>query len=627
MVSSTEAKSTSDNVRPVIELEEIVVRFCGDSGDGMQLAGTQLTNTSAVFGNEVSTLPDFPAEIRAPAGTPAGVSCFQLNFGMRKLLTPGDYVNALIAMNPAALKANVRDVESGGVVILNEDSFTKRNLDKAGYSENPLESRELESYRVFKVPIDKLTSKACAETGLPEREISRCRNFFALGLVYWLYGRPLEPTQRWILKKLAKKPNMADANVRALKAGYFFGDTAEVFPARYVIPPAKIAPGRYRKVSGNEAMALGLITAAKLAKKTLFYGSYPITPASDILHELAKHKNYDVRTFQAEDEIAAITSAIGAAYAGAFAVTGTSGPGMALKGEALGLAVMTELPLVVINVQRGGPSTGLPTKTEQADLNQALSGRNGEAPLCVLASSSPADCFDVALEAFRIATEFMTPVVVLTDGYLGNGAEPWQIPEIESLPKFDIKHPTGPNEAGDFEPYRRNERLVRPWAIPGTPGLEHRIGGLEKADITGDVCYEPDNHERMVMVREQKIANIAETIPPLKILGEESGELLIVGWGSTYGAIRTAVERCQNKGMSVSSVHLRHLDPLPKDLGGILKRFKQVLVPEINRGQLVSRLRDRYLVDAQGYHKVQGAPFLIREVESKIEELLNGRKS
>ncbi|MGD2107824.1 MAG: 2-oxoacid:acceptor oxidoreductase subunit alpha [Phycisphaerae bacterium] len=627
MAVGTGTERASEEARPVIELEEIVVRFCGDSGDGMQLAGTQLTNTSAVFGNEVSTLPDFPAEIRAPAGTPAGVSCFQLNFGKHKLLTPGDHVNALIAMNPAALRANIHDVEPGGVVIVNEDAFGKRNLEKAGYTENPLESRELESYRVFKVPVDKATTKACAETGLTDREIGRTRNFYALGLVYWLYGRPLEPTQRWIEKKLANKPEMADANVRALKAGYFYGDTAEMFPARYVVPPAKIAPGRYRKVSGNEAMALGLITAAHLAKKTLFYGSYPITPASDILHELAKHKNYDVRTFQAEDEIAAITSAIGAAYAGAFAVTGTSGPGMALKGEALGLAVMTELPLVIIDVQRGGPSTGLPTKTEQADLNQALFGRNGEAPLCVLASASPADCFDVAMEAFRIATEFMTPVIVLTDGYLGNGAEPWRIPELDALPTFNIKHPAKPNGNGVFEPYRRNARLVREWAIPGTPGLEHRIGGLEKQDVTGEVCYDADNHERMVILREQKIANIADTIPPLAVNGEDSGDLLIVGWGSTHGAIRTAVERCQKKGLSVSNVHLRYLNPLPKDLGDILKRFKRILVPEVNRGQLVNLLRARYLVDAEGYHKVKGAPFLIREVEAKIEDTLNGRKS
>lgn len=624
MLVSTPLKQTPKKARSVIELQEIVVRFCGDSGDGMQLAGTQMTDTSAIFGNDVSTLPDFPAEIRAPAGTLAGVSCFQLNFGAHKLRTPGDRVHALIAMNPAALKANIHDLEPGRVVIANENAFVGQNLMKAGYAENPLENGELKRYRVFKIPISKLTAKACADTGLSDQAIGRCKNFFALGLVYWLYGRPLEPTLRWIEQKFAAEPALAQAKIKALKAGYYYGDTAEIFPARYLVRPAKIRPGRYRKVSGNEAMALGLITAAHRAGKTLFYGSYPITPASDILHELAKYKNYGVRTFQAEDEIAAATSAIGAAYAGAFAVTGTSGPGMSLKSEALGLAVMTELPLVAINVQRAGPSTGMPTKTEQADLNQAIFGRHGEAPLCVLAAASPADCFAIALEAFRIATEFMTPVIVLTDGYIGNGAEPWPIPEIASLPAFDIKHP----RTGDqFEPYRRDDRFVRQWALPGTPGLEHRIGGLEKRDVTGEVCYESQNHEHMVRLREKKIAGIAETIPLLEVFGDESGDLLIVGWGSTYGAITTAVERCRNKGMNVSSVHLRHLEPMPKNLGQILKRFDRILVPELNRGQLVHRLRDQHLVDAEGFHKVQGTPLLIGDIESRIEGILNGTKS
>jgi 2-oxoglutarate ferredoxin oxidoreductase subunit alpha len=624
MIAPGEQKTEQKRAPEVIELEEIAVRFCGDSGEGMQLAGTQMTNTSAIFGNDISTLPDFPAEIRAPVGTLAGVSSFQLNFGARKLRTPGDRVNALIAMNPAALKMNVGDLEPGGVLIANQNSFLPRNLQKAGYTENPLESRELEPFRVFKVPIDRLTAEACADTGLGDRAIARCRNFFALGLVYWLFGRPMEPTLRWIEEKFAERPDVADANIKALKAGYYYGDTAEMFPARYVVPPAKIQPGKYRKVAGNEAMALGLIAAARRAGKTLFYGSYPITPASDILHELAKHKNFDVRTFQAEDEIAAVTSAIGAAFAGAFAVTGSSGPGMALKGEALGLAVMAELPLVVINVQRAGPSTGMPTKTEQADLNQALYGRNSEAPLCVLAAASPADCFDMALEAFRIATEFMTPVIVLTDGYLGNGAEPWRIPDIESLPRFDVRHPTA---GEDFEPYQRDERLVRPWAIPGTAGLEHRIGGLEKQDITGDVSYDPENHERMVELRERKISNIASTIPPLEVHGDDRGELLVVGWGSTYGAITTAVDRCRERGKSVSSIHLRHLEPMPRNLGDILKNFNRVLVPEMNRGQLVRRIRERFLIDAAGFPKVQGAPFQIVEVETKIEELLGRRES
>jgi len=603
----------------IVEVEEIAVRFCGDSGDGMQLVGAQMTNTSAIFGNDVSTFPDFPAEIRAPVGTVAGVSGFQLHFGARRLRTPGDKVDALIAMNPAALKAAIGDLETGGVLIVNADAFVPRNLTKAGYGENPLEGGALESYRVFRIPIEKLTATACTDTGLGPAAIKRCKNFFALGLVYWLYGRPMEPTLRWISEKFQAKPALADCSAKALKAGYYYGETAEIFQTRYVIPPAKIAPGRYRRVSGNEAMALGLITAARRAGKPLFYGSYPITPASDILHELAKYKNYDVRTFQAEDEIAAATSAIGAGYAGAFAVTGTSGPGMALKGEALGLAVMTELPLVVINVQRSGPSTGMPTKTEQADLNQALFGRNGEAPLCVLAAPSPASCFDIALEAFKIATEFMTPVIVLTDGYVGNGAEPWRIPEIDSLPMFDIKHPS---RADDFEPYRRDERLVRQWALPGTPGLEHRIGGLEKRDGTGEVCYDPENHELMVRMREEKIARIADTIPQLEVTGDETGPLLVVGWGSTYGAITTAVERCRKNGLDVSSVHLRHLQPMPKNLGDILGRFKRILVPEMNRGQLVNRLRDKYLVDAVGFHKVQGIPFMIREIEAKIEEML-----
>ena len=624
MCVSTQLEQASADLTDVIELEEIAVRFCGDSGEGMQLAGMQMTNTSAMSGNDVSTLPDFPAEIRAPAGTLAGVSCFQLNFGGRKLRTPGDRANALIAMNPAALKVNIDDVEPGGLVIANVDAFTAQNLAKAGYRANPLESRELDRFRVFKVPIEKLTSQACADTGLTERQIARCKNFFALGLAYWLYGRPMEPTQRWVEQKFAGKPSIAAANVSALKAGYYYGETAEIFPVRYVVPPAKIEPGRYRKVSGNEAIALGLIAAARRAGKTLFYGSYPITPATDILHELAKRKNFDVRTFQAEDEIAAVTSAIGAAFAGAFAVTGTSGPGMSLKSEALGLAVMTELPLVVINVQRAGPSTGMPTKTEQADLAQALYGRNGEAPLCVLAASTPADCFDLALEAFRIATEFMTPVIVLTDGYLGNSAAPWRIPDVDSLPAFDIKHPT---QADSFLPYKRDKRLVRMWAVPGTPGLEHRIGGLEKENILGRVNHSPENHERMVRMREQKIAGIAETIPQLEVFGDESGELLVVGWGSTYGAITTAVERCREDGINVSSIHLRYLEPVPTNLGQILKRFKRILVPELNRGQLVHRLRDRYLVDAEGLHKVQGTPFLITEIETKIKELTSRRKS
>lgn len=624
MVVSTQAEKAKKEPHEVIELEEVAVRFCGDSGDGMQLAGTQMTNTSAVFGNDVSTFPDFPAEIRAPIGTLAGVSGFQLNFGSKKLRTPGDRVNALIAMNPAALRANIADLEIGGILIVNDDAFTKGNIAKAGYEENPLDTDSLSRYRVHRIPIDKLNAEACADTGLSSRAAGRCKNFFALGLTYWLYGRPIEPTLRWIEKKFGTKQSVADANSRSLKAGYYFGETAEMFTARYVVAPAKIEPGTYRKISGNEATAFGLVTAAHLAGKSLFYGSYPITPASDILHELAKYKNYDVRVFQAEDEIAAMTSVIGAAFAGALAVTGTSGPGVALKSEALGLAIITELPMVVINVQRGGPSTGLPTKTEQADLDQAISGRHGEAPLCVLAAATPGDCFDTVIEAFRIAVEFMTPVIVLTDGYLANGAEPWKIPDVASLPAFKITHP---KTGDDYEPYLRDEKLARKWALPGTPGLEHRIGGLEKRDVTGEVCYEPDNHQHMIETREAKIKKIADVIPPLDINGSESGRLLVLGWGSTYGAISTAVERCQAQGLDVSSAHLRHMHPMPKNLGTILRSFKDVLVPEMNRGQLVSRLRDQYLVDVKSYSKVQGKPFMIMEIEAKIEEVLNGRKS
>jgi len=489
MVVSTQPAASLKKPPQVVEREELTVRFVGDSGDGMQLAGTQMTNTSAIFGNDVSTFPDFPAEIRAPAGTIAGVSGYQLNFGAHKLRTAGDRVNALIAMNPAALKANIEDLEQGGILVVNDDAFGKMNLTKAHYDHSPLDDDSLRRYQLFRVPIDRLTAEACADTGLTGRTVSRCKNFFALGLTYWLFGRSMDPTLRWIQDKFGSKPEVADANAKALRAGFYFGETAEMFPVRYLIPPAKLPAGRYRKVTGNEAMAMGLVTAAARAGKPLFYGSYPITPASDILHELARYKSFDVRTFQAEDEIAAMASVVGAAFAGAFAVTGTSGPGLALKQEAIGLGIMTELPMVIVNVQRGGPSTGLPTKTEQADLFQAVLGRNGEAPLCVLAPATPGDCFSMAIEAFRIAVEFMTPVMVLSDGYLANGAEPWMLPDVDRLPSFKVVHPTTNNsDNGHFLSYKRDAKLVRPWAIPGTPGLEHRIGGLEKRDVTGDVC-------------------------------------------------------------------------------------------------------------------------------------------
>lgn len=623
MVASTATKDSAPQSPAKISLDEIVVRFAGDSGDGMQLAGTQLTNTSAIVGNDISTWPDFPAEIRAPAGTLAGVSGYQLHFGSHRLRTPGDRVNALIAMNPAALKANLKDLEPGGILIVNEDAFDAGNLSKAGYKESPLEDGSLARYKLHRIPIDQLNQKACEGTGLTGRAAARCKNFYALGLSYWLFDRPLDPTLRWIEAKFGSKPAVAEANTRALKAGYYFGETAEMFPVRYTVAKAKIEPGRYRKVTGNEAIAMGLVTAAKLANKELFYASYPITPASDILHALSQYKNYGVRTFQAEDEIAAMTSVLGAAFGGALAVTGTSGPGLALKAEAIGLGVMTELPVVIVDVQRGGPSTGLPTKQEQADLLQALYGRNGECPVCVLAPSTPSDGFHVAIEAFRIATEFMVPVIILSDGYLANGAEPWKLPDVTSLPRIKVTHPSA--NGNGFQPYVRNEKLARPWAIPGTPGLEHRIGGLEKQNVTGAVCYDPENHQLMCELRRDKVLKIADTIPALEVYGDDSGDLLVLGWGSSYGAITSAVERCRDQGLSVSSAHLRYLSPLPKNLGSVLKSFRRVLIPEMNLGQLDMVIRAKFLIDAIGLHKIEGKPFTISEIEQKIHQLFNGK--
>lgn len=605
----------------VEELDSVVVRFAGDSGDGMQLAGTQFTNASAIFGNDISTLPDFPAEIRAPAGTLAGVSGFQINFSSHDIYTPGDLVNTLVVMNPAALKTNLKDLEKGGLLIVNSDAFTFNDLRKADYATNPLEDGSLSGYRVVPVPINTLNREALKDIRLSPREVDRCKNFFALGLVYWLYDRPLEPTLRWIREKFAKNPAILEANTRALKAGFHYGETTELFQVQYRVPPASIKPGTYRKITGNEATALGLVTASVLCNKTLVYCSYPITPASDILHALAELKRYGVRTFQAEDEIAAVGAAIGASFGGALGVTGSSGPGLCLKSEAIGLAVMVELPLLVIDVQRGGPSTGLPTKTEQADLLQALFGRNGESPVAVVAPCSPADCFDMTIEAVRIALRFMTPVILLSDGYLGNGAEPWLIPDINALPRIEITHPTKPNHDGQFMPYLRDERLVREWALPGTPGLEHRIGGLEKEDVTGNVSYDPLNHEKMVRIRAQKVANIANEIPPLSVNGPEEGDLLVIGWGGTFGSITTAVNRARRKGLKVASAHLRYLNPMPKNTGEVLKRYKRVLVPELNCGQLLLLLRGRYLVDAVGLNKIQGKPFLVSEIESEIYRL------
>jgi 2-oxoglutarate ferredoxin oxidoreductase subunit alpha len=610
--------------KQVLTLEDATVRFCGDSGDGMQLAGTQFTNTSALMGNDIATFPDFPAEIRAPQGTLAGVSGFQVHFSSKDIYTPGDTVDALVAMNPAALATNLGDLRTGGILIVNSDAFEGKGLDQAGYETSPLEDGSLKSYRVHKVPMTKLTRLSVEGLELSQKEKDRCRNFFAMGLVFWLYDRPLEPTLRYIEDKFGKKPEIAGANTAALKAGYHYGETVEAINTQFHVPKARLAPGKYTSIVGNTALAYGLMAAARLSGKRLFLGAYPITPASSILEELARHKNFDVLTFQAEDEIAAMTSTIGAAFAGAMAVTASSGPGIALKGEGMGLAIITELPMIVINVQRGGPSTGLPTKTEQADLFQAIFGRNGECPMPVIAASSPADCFDVAQEAWRIAVRYMVPVMLLTDGYIANGSEPWRIPKYSDLPKIEVKHP-GPASNGDtFLPYKRDERLARPWALPGTPGLEHRIGGLEKQDITGNVSYDPNNHQHMINTRAAKVANIAKELPPQKIDGPATGDLLVLSWGGTYGACATAVHNVQAKGKAVSHCHLRYLNPLPKDLGDILKRFKKVLIPELNLGQLRTIIRANYLIDAIGLNKVQGKPFSVGEVVEKMDALLRG---
>jgi 2-oxoglutarate ferredoxin oxidoreductase subunit alpha len=608
--------------KPVQELDEATVRFCGDSGDGMQLAGVQFTNTSALAGNDVVTYPDFPAEIRAPRGTKAGVSGYQIHFSSREIFTPGDSVDALVAMNPAALATNLSDLRPGGILIANDAAFDKRGLEQAGYKSNPLEDGSLSAYSLHVVDMSKLTRAAVEGLGLGHAEADRCRNFFAMGLVFWLYNRPLGPTLKFISERFGQRPDIARANSLALKAGFNYGDTTEAISTQYHVPRASLPPGTYRSIMGNTALAWGLMTAARLSGKRLFLGAYPITPASDILHELARHKNFDVLTFQAEDEIAAVTAAIGAAFAGAMAVTSSSGPGIALKGEALGLAVMTELPMIVINVQRAGPSTGLPTKTEQADLFQAMFGRNGECPMPVLAARSPADCFDVAQEAWRLAVRHMTPVFVLSDGYIANGSEPWRIPDVATLPKVEVTHPAGRDNDDPFLPYQRNQWLARPWALPGTPGLEHRIGGLEKQDVTGSVSYDPANHQHMVNTRAAKVARIANDLPPQSLDGPESGDLLVLSWGGTYGACATAVHRVQARGQAVTHCHLRYLNPLPKDLGDIIRRFKTVLIPELNMGQLRTIIRATYLVDVAGLNKVQGKPFSVAEVVMKIEELL-----
>ncbi|GAB4424572.1 MAG: 2-oxoacid:acceptor oxidoreductase subunit alpha [Anaerolineae bacterium] len=608
------------------DVNSVTIRFAGDSGDGMQLTGTQFSNTAAVFGNDISTLPDFPAEIRAPAGTLAGVSGFQVNFSSEDILTPGDAPQVLVAMNPAALKANLPDLIKGGTIIVNTDAFTGTNLKKAGYDSDPLEDGSLRDYEVHKLPITTLNRHALENIeGLTTKDIDRCKNFFALGLTFWIYDRPLDTSTEFIEKKFSRKPVLALANKTALEAGYHVGHNTEAFQTRYRIKPAHLKPGTYRKVTGNEAVAMGLVTAAQKAGKSLFYGTYPITPASDILHNLANLKNFDVRTFQAEDEIAAMGSTIGAAFGGAFSVTGTSGPGVALKSEAINLAIMLELPMVIVNVQRGGPSTGLPTKTEQSDLLQAMYGRNGESPIPILAPATPGDCFDMSIEAFRLAVRASTPVFVLSDGYLGNSAEPWLIPNPDDIAPIVVEHPSTPNNGSDtFYPYKRDpETMGRPWAIPGTPGLEHRVGGLAKQPDTGNVSYNPAENQRMTLERAQKIARLAEVIPEQVIVGPQEGDLLVVSWGSTFGAVRSAVMRRQKQGAVVSHAHIRYLNPFPRNLGDILSRFDRILVPEMNMGQLIILLRGTFGThNFIPFSKVQGRPFTINEVEDKITEML-----
>jgi 2-oxoglutarate/2-oxoacid ferredoxin oxidoreductase subunit alpha len=603
------------------EVDRVVIRFAGDSGDGMQLTGDRFTSVSAFFGNDLATMPDFPAEIRAPAGTIAGVSAFQIHFSDHDILTPGDQPGVLVAMNPAALKANIKDLVSGGMLIVNSDAFDDRNLEKVGYSSNPVEDGSLSSYQICKIPMTTMTIEAVKDTGVSKKEADRSKNMFALGVISWMYGRPLDQTIAWLEKKFAKKPHIAQANVASLKAGHAFGETAEL--SAFEVKPATLAPGRYRRITGNQALAYGLIAASVQSKLPLFLGSYPITPASDILHELSRHKNFGVRTVQAEDEIAAISMAIGAAFSGHIGVTTTSGPGLDLKSEALGLALSLELPLVVIDIQRGGPSTGLPTKTEQSDLLHAMYGRHGEAPLPIVASYSPPSCFWAGLEAVRIALKYMTPVILLSDGYLANGAEPWRIPAIEKLPDISIRFASQPNFGEDFWPFLRDdETLARPWAIPGTPGLEHRIGGLEKADGSGNISYDPENHHLMTFLRAAKIQAIEEDIDPLEWDGDEDAELLVLGWGSTYGAIGAACRRMRANGIKVARAHLKHLNPFPKNTGEILSRFNKIVIPEMNMGQLSKLIRAQFLVDAVSINKVKGVPFRAAELEEQIMELI-----
>lgn len=612
-MSSTKAKIT---------VPSITVRFAGDSGDGMQLTGDQFTDTTAVMGNDFATLPEFPAEIRAPAGTLPGVSSFQIQFSESVIFTPGDIADVLVAMNPAALKVNMKHIKKGGLIIVNENAFDDASLQRATWTSNPLTDGALKDYQLLKVPLQELTKNALKDHPLRGSEIDRCKNFFALGMMFWLYDRTFDHTVEWITKKFAKKPEFVAANIAALKAGYNFADIAETLPTQVQVKKTKLEPGTYRKIMGNEATAIGLVAASQLSGRTLFYGSYPITPASSILEALARYKNFGVKTFQAEDEIAAIGSAIGAAFGGELGVTGTSGPGICLKSEAMNLAIMTELPLVIIDVQRSGPSTGMPTKTEQTDLLQVLFGRNGESPICVVAPRTPSDCFNMAIEAVRLAVKFMTPVVFLSEGYLANGAEPWKLPDVDKLSKFEVTHAKAGKEP--FLPYARNpETLARPWAKPGTPGLEHRIGGLSKADLTGNVSYDPDNHEKMVRLRAEKVKRIANDIPDLEVRGDAKGKLLVLGWGSTFGHIYQAVSDLEQEGVKVSQAHLNYLNPFPKNLGDVLKNFETVAIPELNSGQLLMLLRNQFPGGKfVGINKIQGIPFQVQELKEKIRGLL-----
>ena len=609
-----------------VVLQDVVIKFAGDSGDGMQLTGQQFTNNTALLGIDLATFPDFPAEIRAPLGTVPGVSGFQIHFSSNRVYTPGDVCDVLVAMNAAALKVNLKGLKKGGKIIANLEGFDTKNLRLAAYTDgvNPLEDGSLDGYELVKVDVTKLTREALKEyTELGNKERDRAKNMFVLGLIYWIYNRNLETTIEFLKDKFGKKPTIFNSNVDVLKAGYFYGETAELFTTRYKVEKSKMEPGHYRSIMGNQALSMGLIAGSQKSGLPLFLGSYPITPATDILHELSKYKNFGIRTFQAEDEIAGISAAIGASYGGSIGLTTTSGPGMALKTEALGLAMMLEIPLVIVNIQRGGPSTGLPTKTEQSDLMQAYYGRNGEAPIPVIAASTPSDCFEMAFEAVRIALQHMTPVILLSDGYIANGAEPWKYPNASDLPKIEVHFKTSLDEGEEkFLPYKRNEKLARPWAIPGTPGFEHRIGGLEKQAETGNVSYDSDNHEFMVKTREAKVEKIADYIPLQTIdSGKEKGKVLVVGWGSTYGTIKSAVQELQEKGKDVSHAHIKYMRPFPKNLGEILKNYETVLIPEINNGQLIKIIRDKYFVDAKGFNRIMGSPIAKHELVAEIEKL------